>query len=123
MKTRQEQRGLTFIGWLVLLIPLAIVGYAAIRLTPVYLNYMKVVRSMEQVATDFRSDESLNPGMIRGSLEKRLDVESVNFPAPKDIAVRRDGRTWIQQAKYEDVAPLFGEISLLVAFDKTVRIE
>ena len=41
---RQRQRGITFIGWIVLLIPVAIVGYALIRVAPVYLNYMKVAK-------------------------------------------------------------------------------
>ena len=47
---RSKQRGVTLIGWILLLTPWAICGYVGIRLTPVYLNYMKVVRSMEQVA-------------------------------------------------------------------------
>ena len=49
---RSRQRGVTFIGWLVLLTPLVVVGYGAMRLAPVYLNYMKVVRALNLVASD-----------------------------------------------------------------------
>ena len=31
---RKYQRGVTFIGWIILMIPIAIVFYAGIRLTP-----------------------------------------------------------------------------------------
>ena len=40
-----RQRGITFIGWLFLLMPVAIVVYGGIRLAPVYLNYMKVAKA------------------------------------------------------------------------------
>jgi Tfp pilus assembly protein PilE len=50
-----KQRGVTLIGWLFLLIPIAILGYAALRLAPVYLNYMKVSRSMNQLVSEMHS--------------------------------------------------------------------
>ena len=54
MRTRQA--GITFIGWLVILVPIALVGYAAIRLTPVLLNYMKVSQALERTATSVASE-------------------------------------------------------------------
>ena len=51
---RNKQRGVTVIGWLILLIPFAIVGYAGIRLLPLYLNYMKVTRTLDQVHGELR---------------------------------------------------------------------
>ena len=120
---RQRQRGVTFIGWLFLLIPVAIVGYAAIRLTPIYLNYMKVVRAMEQTADEFRGEESLSPNVIRVSLEKRFDVDSINKPSVREIGIRKDGSGWIMEANYEDLAPLFANGFILMQFDKVVPIE
>jgi hypothetical protein len=119
----KRQRGVTAIGWLFLLVPVALVLYAGIRLTPVYLNYMKVVRSMDQLVIDFRDDESATATSLRSSLERRLDIEAVDYPAVKDFMVRRDGQVWIVQAKYEDVTPLFSNLSLLLSFDKTVRVQ
>jgi Flp pilus assembly protein TadG len=119
---RHRQRGVTFIGWLILLLPLAIVGYAAIRLTPVYLNYVKVARSLEQAAVDFQDDKSVTAAQIRNSIDKRFDVESVNYPRAQDIRIQRDGQKWVLHAAYEDVAPLFSNVSLLVSFDRKVEL-
>ena len=58
----------------------------------------------------------------RGSIEKRFDIESVDYPTPKDIKITRDGRAWVVQAAYDDQAPLFSNLAILVVFDKTVRI-
>jgi len=117
-----KQRGITMIGWLFLLIPIAIVGYAGIRLAPVYLNYMKVARSVEQTATQFKDDESITAQTIRNTLEKHFDIESVDYPTTKDIDVHRDGQAWIIEASYEDVAPLFANLSLLLKFHKSATI-
>jgi hypothetical protein len=118
-----KQRGITMIGWLILLVPIAILGYAGIRLAPLYLNYMKVTRSIEQTATQLKDDESVSAQSIRNTLQKHFDIESVSYPEVKDLQVRRDGQIWLIQATYEDIAPLFANISLLIKFDKSAKIE
>jgi hypothetical protein len=120
---RRQQSGITLIGWVVLLIPVAIVGYACIRLTPVYLNYMKVAKAVEQVATEFEGDEQVSNLTVRKSLERRFDVDSVTYPPLDSIVVSRDGKTWVVQAAYEDVVPLFGNLALLIKFDKNAVIQ
>ena len=70
----------------------------------------------------YRKEEGANPQSIRGSIEKRFDIESVDYPTPKDIKITRDGKAWVVQAAYDDQAPLFSNLAILVVFDKTVRI-
>jgi len=119
---RRSQRGVTFIGWLLLLVPLAMVGYAGIRLAPIYLNYMRVSRSLQRLAEESRGGETTNAQVLRNSLEKRFDIESIDHPAVKEIDIHRDGDHWVAVANYEDVAPMFGNISILVQFDKQVEM-
>jgi hypothetical protein len=120
----RRQRGVTFIGWLILLIPVAILGYMGIRLVPIYLNYMRVAHSVEQTATEMKSDDvaTLTPLLIRATLAKHFDIESISFPDIKDVSVTRDGTGWTIEAKFEDSAPLFGNISMVVDFDKVGKI-
>jgi len=117
---RKNQRGVTFIGWLFLLTPMAIVGYAGIRLAPMYLNYSRVAQSMDQTAQESRADDSAQN--IRFALEKRLDVNGVEFPDSKDFAIRRDGSSWILEIQYEDSAPMVAQVSLTAKFIKSVRM-
>jgi hypothetical protein len=119
---RAKQRGITVLGWLVILVPIGIVGYSLIRLTPIYLNYLKVVQALEQTASSMKADEGLTRQSIMSSLGKQFDINSLDFPKLSDITVQRvDGR-WTMEASYEDVAPLFMDLSILVKFDKTVQI-
>jgi hypothetical protein len=119
---RSSQRGVTLIGWVFLLVPLAVLLYAGIRLTPMYLNYMRVARSLEQVASENEGANQVNPQEARSSLEKHFDIESIEFPTLKDIDIHREGEGWVAIADYEDAAPLFANISLVVAFRKEVRL-
>jgi hypothetical protein len=121
MRTRQT--GITFIGWLVLLLPVALVLYTAIRVTPIYLNYMKVAKAIEQTASEYRGESDVNAHRIRVALEKRFDIDSINHPKANEIIVRKEGGGWAVEADYEDIAPLFANASLLLTFDKVVLIE
>ena len=118
---RKSQRGITVLGWLVLLIPVAIMGYAAIRVAPIYLNYFRVVKALEQTAAESKG-EAVNPVQVHASLERRFNVEYVDTPDAKDVDVHREGDQWVANAKYEEVAPLFGNLSLLMQFDKQVEL-
>ena len=117
---KRTQRGVTMIGWICLLIPLAIVGYSGIRLVPVYLNYTKIARSMEQVAQESRASDTQQN--IFFALDKRLDIEQVDFPAVKDFIIRREGPSWIIEIEYEDGAPLLSNVSIVAKFKKSVRV-
>ncbi len=117
---KRTQRGVTFIGWICLLIPVAIVGYSGIRLIPMYLNYTKIARSMEQLSQELRGSDTQQS--VRSSLEKRLDIEQVDFPNVKDFTIRRDAQSWVVAIEYEDGVPLLSNISLSAKFNKSVRI-
>jgi hypothetical protein len=117
---KRTQRGVTMIGWIVLLIPVAIVGYAAIRLIPIYLNYTKIARAMGQIGQEMRATDTAQN--IRYALEKRLDIEQVDFPDVKDFVIRRDSQSWLFEIEYEDGAPLVSNLAITAKFKKSVRI-
>ena len=119
----KRQAGVTFIGWIVLLIPMAIVVYMAIRLVPIYLNHMKVASAVQQAADDARNEQTVSPTAVRNSIARRFDIEGVTRPEPSEVRVARDGEGWAIEVNYEQVAPLFGSIDLLVTFDKRVVIQ
>jgi hypothetical protein len=117
---RNRQRGVTAIGWLFLLTPIAIVGYAGIRLAPLYLNYMKVTRALDQVAHDYKEGGG-DPTTIRSVVDKHFEIDMVDFPTTKDLKISRDGGGWVVEMAYDDEAPLLSNVSLHVTFDKIVH--
>jgi hypothetical protein len=120
---RHSQRGVTFIGWVILLVPVAIVVYGGIRIAPMYLNYMRVAKSLMQLASEAKSGAALNAVELRSTLAKHFDIDSIEHPDVKDVDIHREGDHWVAIADYEDVAPLFGNISLLLQFHKQVEMQ
>ena len=118
---RNRQMGVTAIGWLFLLTPLAMVIYAGIRLAPVYLNYMKVVKAMEGTVGELKAG-GVSPQSIRTAIDKHFEIDMVEYPTTKDMKITKDGASWIVESQYDDDAPLFANLSLHVTFDKKVKI-
>jgi uncharacterized protein DUF4845 len=119
----RKQRGVTMIGWIFLLTPVAIVLYGAIRVTPEYLGYYKLVSAMKETASQLKSDETLDAKTITRALERRFDTGYVEAVNAEDIVVVKDDNGWSMTAEYEETAPLFGNLGLVMSFKKTVAIE
>jgi hypothetical protein len=118
----KRQRGVTAIGWIFLLIPMVIVLYAGFRAGPEYFNYYKVLQAMNETASQLKSDETLSPQTIRNALEKRFDVGYIDKPKIAEIKVEKGELGWQMTADYESTAPMFGNLHLLMVFNKTVVI-
>ena len=117
----RRERGITLVGWLFLLTPLAICLYAGMRLTPVYLNYLKVSRTLQTLQTEFNSGGA-SEFAIETSISRHFEIDSVNYPTLRDISINRVPGGWRVVAAYYDYAPLFGNVTLRVAFDKSVIV-
>jgi hypothetical protein len=119
----RNQRGVTMIGWIFLLLPMVIVLYAGLIAGPIYFNYFKVVSAMEKTATALKSDGQLAAPTIRNALEKRFDTGYIDDPRLDEIGIKKNGKGgWDMVANYERTQKLFGNFHITLAFDRTVTI-
>jgi hypothetical protein len=109
------QRGITFIGFLMVLVVVGFFAYAAMRLVPVYTEYFSVVKAMKAVAGEV-GVASKQPGDIRNMLLRHFDISYVDSVRPNDIRISRDRNPSINIA-YEVRKPFVANIDLLVRFD------
>lgn len=118
---RQRQQGVTFIGLLVILALVGVLVYAGIRLFPVYLTYMKISRTMQSVATEFKG--STDEGGIRRALERHWSIEDIFDVDVKEIEIKKEDGVVTMHLAYDDKVPYLGNISLVASFEKTVKVE
>src|SRR5689334_1534976 len=104
---RSRQTGITFIGWLVLLVPLAIVLFAGIKVSTIYMNHYKVTKVLDQTARNIGQSGTVSPVVVRREIERRFDVEGIETPALEDIVIERDGDEWVIVAEYNRETSLF----------------
>jgi hypothetical protein len=119
---RQRQLGMTFIGLLCILVLVGAIGYAGVRLVPVYLNYMKLARTMESAATEFKG-ESADLSGVRKSLDRHWAIEDITAVNQKDIEITKDDNGLTLHVAYDDAVPYIANVSLSVHFDKTVKVQ
>jgi hypothetical protein len=119
---KHTQRGATFLGMVTILVILGAGLYGGIRLVPVYLDFTKVARALEQVRDEHATIDT-NPQLIRNSLERRWDVEDIKGIGWKEIEIKRSSAGYDVKAVYDVQTPFVANVYLLVKFDKTVVIQ
>lgn len=120
-RTAAGQAGMTTVGFLILAVFIGLFAFAFIRLTPVYLNYMKVAGVLEGVHKEFDS-QNASRNAIRTSIARRFDVESVSEIKAADIKVTTDSNGFLVKATYDHTTPFISNVSFTVHFDKEVLV-
>ncbi len=120
-RVQSRQAGMTAVGLLLLAIFVGLFAFAAMRLTPVYLNSMKVAGVLDGVYKEFDS-QAPSRASISKSVRRRFDVESVSVITARDIRIINEGGGFKIEAVYDHTTPFIGNISFTVHFDKRVTV-
>jgi hypothetical protein len=112
---------MTTLGLIILVAFVGMFAFAGLRLTPVYLNYMKVLGVVNGVYDEF---DGTNPSRaaIRSSIARRFDVESVTQIEARQVTVTSVDNGFEVRAQYSHVAPFIANVSFMVEFDKAVVV-
>jgi hypothetical protein len=123
MNMHGKVKGITLIGFVIVLAVLGFFGYLAMRLIPAYTEYYGVVKSMElERAEAGAASKSLD--MIRRDLAFKFNtqyVDEANVP-PAAITLNREGGAATLRVNYERRIPFMYNIELLATFDKSVSM-
>lgn len=117
----RREAGMTTLGMIILVAFVGLFAFAAIRLTPVYLNYMKVAGVVDGVQSEF---DGRNPtrSAIRSSISRRFDVESVGQISARDVTVTAVDGGFEVRAQYDHVSPFIANVNFSVHFDKKAMV-
>jgi len=120
-RCKRRQAGMTTLGLIILVMFVGLFAFAGIRLTPIYLNYMKVVGVVDGVGQEF-DGQGATRAAVRTSIVRRFDIESVDVIKAKDVKVTTvDGGLEVA-ATYSHKSPFIANVSFVVDFDKRTLI-
>ena len=117
----RKQRGMSFLGYVLVLSLVLFFVYLAMRITPMYLEYYSVATALNGLAKE-RGSAQLSPYDIKVKIMNRLYLSySDNNVGEEHIRIlRRDG---VQvRIAYEVRKPLLGNLDVVGSFDKMVRL-
>lgn len=120
MHSLHKQKGVTGIGWLLILGLIGFFVLLTLKMLPSYLEYYKISSTLETMTKDSGFE---NPAQIRNIAERRFDISYVQSITPKDLKIKPYGQSWLVTAKYESRVPLFFNISVVMDFNKQVKVK
>lgn len=123
MNMHRRVKGITLIGFVMLLCVLGFFAYLAMRLIPMYVEYFGVVKSMEQVRSEPGSaTKSLD--QLRRDLIFKFNTQYVDETAvpPQSITLKREGGGATLRVAYEKRVPFFYNLDLVGTFDKSMNL-
>lgn len=121
MQTLKTQRGMTAIGWIIVLGLIAFFVLLALRLTPGYLEYFSVASSIESLENEPGITEK-TPPEIRSLIDKRFQVNDVKTVTGKNVKIENKGGRLTISVEYEIRVPVMGNVDAVSKFNKSVEV-
>jgi hypothetical protein len=119
MQSKTHQRGMTGIGWLIVLALIGFFVLLALRMVPAYLDYYKVVSTLEAIEEESGFS---SPREIREKLERRFDVSFVSNISPQDVEIKPKGDKYVVTASYEKREHIASNVYVVMEFEKQVLV-
>lgn len=117
-----KQRGVTLLGFLFGLIIAGIFAFIAMRLFPVYTEFMSVKSDMQEIA-DTPGSASLGLADVRKSLEKRFYISYVESVNLKDnVTLTKVGNVNQLKIAYEVRRPMAYNLDFVAKFEHMVEL-
>lgn len=119
MNTFRKQRGMTAIGWLIVLGLVAFFALLVLRLTPIYLEHYEVISALESLKSEPYITQKTKPE-VKKLLERRFDVNDIKQASVDDVTIdARSGRMTVG-IDYEVRVHLLGNIDAAIKFNRSV---
>lgn len=118
---RSKQKGITFIGFAIVAAMVGLLGFAGLKLSPIYLENMKVRKILNDLKEELDGQAS-TPQLIRRAIDRRISIEMIYGLKARDFEVEKSDGGFIVAARYERAEQFIANVSLLVTFDNEVEI-
>jgi hypothetical protein len=121
MQTRDKQRGMTFISWLVILVVAGFMVMIGIKITPIYIDHFSVRESLESLKQEPLIGRK-PVGDIRKMLFRRFDINNVRMLSKDDVSIKRSGGVTTINISYEERRSIVGNLSLVMTFNDSIEL-
>ncbi len=117
-----RQRGLSLVGWLLIILVVGSVATLGIRLVPHYLEHRALVGIVNALPAD--QVHRMSQGEIREALQRRFTVNNIRDRNPGDvIRIERSRERTALVLEYEIREHLVGNIDLVISFHEQVDFQ
>lgn len=116
---RYHQRGISFLGFIIVLAVVGFFLFLGMRIGPVYLEFYTIRSAANQVAAEASSPEIT---AIRNAMSKRMSIDYASTFKPEAVKVRREGNGFVLVLDYEVRRPLIYNLDFVAKFEHSAPI-
>jgi len=111
MKLKQQQRGLTFMGLLIVGILLAFTGVIVAQVVPTYIEYTAVQKAVQKASVGTTVSE------VRSIFDKAAQIDDISTIAGKDLEIGKEGDRVVVSFAYSREIHLAGPAYLTMKYE------
>lgn len=112
---KRKQRGVTLIGFVIMLAVVGFFIYCGMKVVPMYTEFFAVKKALKGVADD-ASGGILDPAALRSNFIKRISVDYVDNVKPEHFKVQRSSSGTTLNVDYEVRTPLVANFDIVGKF-------
>lgn len=113
---KHRQRGITLVGFIVVLAVVGIFAYVGMKLFPMYSEFYSVKTALTGLSAE-PGIASKSPAKIQDLLFRRLYISYVESVTKKNVKIERQDYGYLITVKYEVRRPLIGNLDVVGRFD------
>ncbi len=122
MRFMRSQKGMSLLGWMVVIAVVAFLASMIFKMLPHYMDYM----ALEKIITSVESDASQDintVGEFHDHVAKGLEVNGIrDFDFAEMLEVKVENNEFIVHLHYEKREPLIKNLDIVATFDKEFRV-
>jgi hypothetical protein len=122
MTFARKQKGMSVLGWLLILAVVAFLASTAFKIIPHYLDFFSLEKIIGSVETDKALEIRTIPDFY-SHVSKGMQVNGIrDLDLDKALKVTLENDEFLAHLQYEKREPLVENLDLVVRFDKEFRV-
>lgn len=113
---RRNQKGLSLVGFILVLGVVGVFLYMGMKLVPMYTEYFAVKKSLEGLAREPGMADN-DPAKIKDLFFRRMDINYSENVKPENVSIKRKDAGWTVTVDYEVRRPLIANLDVVGRFN------
>lgn len=112
----RRQRGITFVGFIVVAVILVSVAIFSMKLIPAYMQNAKIQKAFDAIVHDPAMQDAPAKDIRMSFFNRAITMDSVTVLNQDDVEISKDNGRLVLSANYNVKVPVAGNVSLLIEF-------
>ena len=118
---KRTQRGMTLIGFIIVLAVVGVFAYIAMKLVPMYSEYYAVKQALKGLQQE-PGIANRDPAKIQDLFFRRLYISYAENVKPGNVKIERIDGGWDMSVDYEVRKPMMGNLDVVGKFATSTKL-